>query len=145
MHFIYREVFFFYRRNRFCERNIARYPHKAQKENMNLNKELNDLIYILIQKRQYYLWKAEDILPALILQSTELLGVVFILNLYLVQLRNILNFDKQLILIIVLFTQTNGYTRRNEYLDINLSLYRGSSEVTKNQWSTLCYNDVSVY
>lgn len=77
-----------------CERNIARYPQKAQKEDMNLNKELTDLTYILIQKRQYDLGKAEDIFLALILQSIKILRLVLILNLYLVQLRNILKFYK---------------------------------------------------
>lgn len=77
-----------------CERNIARYTQKAQKKEINLNEELTDLTYILTQKRQYDLGKAENIFLALILQSTEVLRLVFILNLYLVRLRNILKFAK---------------------------------------------------
>lgn len=61
---------------------------------MNLNRELTDLTYIPTQKRQHDLGKAEDIFLALILQSTKVLRLVFTLHLYLVQLSNILKFDK---------------------------------------------------
>lgn len=71
--------------------------------------------------------KAEEVFHALILQPTEILRLVFILNLHLVQLRNLLKFDKT---DHSLITQTNDYTRRNSIWTL-IFPYTDSSEITK--------------